>query len=159
MIIDSLKHAHLYPFGPEWTEAFKFIHSAVPEMEKQKVVLQDDRLVAIVDGYNTKSRSEAKLETHRKYVDIQVLLSGSECLEVFPKEDLSVSVPYNAEKDAEFYQVPDGAPIHVTLTPGQFIVFFPEDAHMTCLMSGTTPEPVKKVVIKLAAECLKIPVS
>jgi len=152
MIIDSIKNASLYPFGELWTKAFDFIRTLSPDIENGKQVIDETNLFAGIDRYETKARADAKLETHRRYVDIQMLMSGTECLEVFPKNGLTVSEPYDPDKDAEFYEVPDSAPVRVTLKPGQFIVFFPEDAHMPCLTSGDTPEPVKKMVIKLRAD-------
>jgi len=154
MIIDSIKNHTLYPFGDLWTKAFDFLRTATPELEEGKVILDDTNLFAGVDFYETKARDEAKLETHQRYVDIQVLLSGTECLEVFPKMGLTVSEPYDPDKDAEFYEVPEEAPVRVTLQPGQFIVFFPEDAHMPCLNAGDDSKPVQKVVIKLLADRL-----
>lgn len=154
MIADSIKNHSLYPLGPAWKAAFEFLQTLTPETETGKRVIQGDRLFAGVDCYETKSRTAAKLETHRKYMDIQVLLSGEEVIEIFPKQGLTVSTPYNPEKDAEFYQAPADAPAKITLRPGQFLVFFPDDAHMPCLMTGNSPEPVKKVVIKVAVELL-----
>jgi len=155
MITDSISNHALYNFGPLWDAAFEFIKTLTPEMVEGKVILQGDDLFAGVDCYNTKSRDIAKLETHQKYVDIQLLLSGSECLEIFPKAGLTVSEPYDSQKDAEFYQVPEKNQTKITLEPGQFIVFFPEDAHMPCLRTGDSPQPVKKVVIKLRADLLR----
>ena len=155
MIFDRLENCTLYPLGKAWEAAFAFLKTVTPKMENKKYFLDGDRLFAGVDSYNTKARGGAKLETHRKYVDIQVLISGSETFEVFPKQGLTVSEPYNPEKDAEFYQVPAEPRAKITMNPGQFIVFFPEDAHMPCLMTGNSPQPVKKVVIKVAVELLK----
>lgn len=154
MIIDRIEYHTLYPYGNLWAQAFEFLKTATPKMEDGKVVLDGDDLFAGIDCYETKARADAKLETHRKYVDIQVLLSGTECLEVYPKTGLCVSKPYNTDKDAEFYEVPEKAPVRITLTPGQFMVFFPEDAHMPCLNAGDTSEPVQKVVIKVRADRL-----
>lgn len=154
MIIDSIKNHTLYPYGELWTKAFDFLRTASPELEEGKIILKDEDLFAGIDFYETKERAAAKLETHQRYVDIQVLLSGTECLEIFPKKGLTVSEPYNADKDAEFYKVPETAPVRINLTPGQFIVFFPEDAHMPCLNVGDTSKPVQKVVIKLRANQL-----
>lgn len=156
MIFDRLENHSLYPFGEAWETAFDFLKTVTPEMEDKKYTLQGDDLFAGVSSYNTKARNAAKLETHRKYVDIQVLISGSEIFEVFQKQELTVSEPYNPEKDAEFYQVPAEPCAQITMNPGQFIVFFPEDAHMPCLMTGNMPGPVKKVVIKLAADLLSV---
>ncbi|QHI69994.1 YhcH/YjgK/YiaL family protein [Tichowtungia aerotolerans] len=155
MIIDSIKNHTIYPYGELWEKAFEFLRTASPELENGKIVLDDTDLFAGVDCYETKDRSEAKLETHRRYVDIQVLLSGTEALDIFPRKGLTVSEPYDTDKDAEFYEAPETAPIRVTLTPGQFIVFFPEDAHMPCLNVNDTSKPVQKVVIKLRADRLR----
>lgn len=156
MIADSIQNSSLYPFGQAWKAAFDFLKTVKPEMEDKKYFIQGDRLFAGVDSYRTKARGATKLETHRKYVDIQVLLSGTEVIEVFPKQGLTISEPYNPEKDAEFYQVPQEPRAQITLSPGQFIVFFPGDAHMPGLMTGSSPEPVKKVVIKVAVELLRV---
>ena len=155
MIFDRLENQNLYPFDEAWKAAFDFLKTVTPETATGKYLIQGNDLYAGVDSYNTKARDIAKLETHRKYVDIQVLISGSEIFEVFQKQELTVSEPYNSEKDAEFYQVPAKPRAQITMNPGQFIVFFPEDAHMPCLMTGNSPQPVKKVVVKVAVELLK----
>ncbi len=155
MIFDRLENHTLYPLGNVWETAFDFLKTVTPEMEDKKYILQGDELYASVASYNTKARGVAKLETHRKYVDIQVLISGSETIEIFPKKGLTVNEPYNPEKDVEFYQSPAEPPVQVTLRPSHFVAFFPEDAHMPCLMTGGTPQPVKKVVIKVAVELLR----
>jgi YhcH/YjgK/YiaL family protein len=155
MITDRIENHTLYPFGPAWKVAFDFLKTVTPGMENKKYFLQDNELYAGVDSYSTKAREDAKLEAHRNYVDIQVLISGSESFEVFPGKGLTVSESYNPEKDVEFYQVPAETRAKITLEPGQFIVFFPEDAHMPCLMAGSSSQPVKKVVIKIAVDLLK----
>ena len=154
MIFDSIENHTLYPYGDLWNKAFEFINTLAPEVEEGRQILQGDDLFAGIDLYETKPRADAKLETHQKYVDIQLLLSGKERLEIFKKPGLMVSEPYNVDKDAEFYQVPDEPITTVTLQPGEFIVFFPEDAHMPCLIAEETPQSVKKVVIKVRADLL-----
>ena len=50
---------------------------------------------------------------------------------------------YDAEKDIEFFDdVPD---TYVTVLPGEFVVFFPDDAHAPLIGTGA----VHKVVIKV----------
>ena len=154
MIFDRIENHALYPFDTAWKAAFDFLKTAAPEMEDKKYLIQGGDLFAGVNSYQTKPRDAAKLETHQKYVDIQVLLSGEEIIEVFEKQGLTVSAPYNPEKDAEFYQVPAEPCATITLKPGQFAVFFPEDAHMPSVMTRSSPKPVKKVVIKVAVELL-----
>jgi len=155
MIFDRLENHDLYPLGKLWDAAFRFMKTVTPETACGKYVLDGDNLFAIVDGYETKSRDTAKLETHRKYVDVQILISGEETHEVFPKKELTVSIPYDPEKDAQFYQIPEIPRACVHIQAGDFVVYFPHDAHMPCLMTGNAPQPVKKVVIKLAVELLQ----
>lgn len=154
MILDSIQNSALYPLGPLREKAFDFLRTAAPGLEPGRCVIDSDDLFANIDAYETKPRAAARPEAHRTYVDIQVLLSGTECLEVFPRSGLTVSEPYCPEKDVEFYELPERAPVRVTLTPGQFIAFFPDDAHMPCLTVGDRPEPVKKIVFKLRADLL-----
>jgi YhcH/YjgK/YiaL family protein len=154
MIIDSIKNHTLYHYGELWAKAFDFLRTLESDIEDGKNIIDVDNLFAGIDRYATKARTDAKLETHQRYIDIQVLLSGTECLEIFPKDELTVREPYDPDKDAEFYEVPDTAPVRITLRPGQFAVFFPEDAHMPCLNAGDTSGPVTKVVIKLLTDRL-----
>lgn len=154
MISDTINNRNRYPYGPAWDAAFAFIQQLAPDAATGKHMILEDRMYAGIDVYETKNRSVAKLETHRKYVDIQFLLSGEEIIEVYPKDGLVIAEPYNPERDAEFYRVPAESPIRVRLSPGRFVVFFPDDAHVPCLSVGPTPQPVKKVVIKVALELL-----
>jgi len=154
MIADSIQNSTLYPFGPAWTAAFEFLKTLSPDSETGKRLIQGEKLFAGVDCYETKPRAIAKLETHTKYVDIQVLLSGTEVIEIFPKSELTVSEPYDQNRDVEFYEKPSKSHAKVILKPGQFLVFFPDDAHMPCVMAGSAPEPVKKIVFKVAVDLL-----
>ncbi len=154
MIIDRIENCALYPFGNAWKAAFDFVKTVTPETECGKTFLDGDNLFVIVDSYETKARDAAKLETHRKYVDIQLMISGTESHEIFPKTELTVSEPYNPERDAEFYKIPESFRTRFNLRSGDFAVYFPEDAHLPCLMSSSRPERIKKVVVKIAVDQL-----
>jgi YhcH/YjgK/YiaL family protein len=128
MIIDSIARHNLYPLGPAWTAAFEFLRTLSAATADGHYPVLGERLYVGVNSYTTRPRNAARLETHRTFVDVQLLLSGREVIEVFPKEGLVVSEPYQPEKDVEFYQPPMAAPVRVALEPGTFVVFFPSDA-------------------------------
>ena len=155
MIIDHLEHQAQYPFGRLWDTAFEFLKTVTPETACGKYPLEGDALIAIVDGYETKPRNSAKLETHRKYADIQIMISGEEAHEIFPEEGLTVSTPYIPERDVEFYQIPKESGIRLVMRPGDFAVYFPQDAHMPCLMTGSAPQLIKKVVFKIVVDSME----
>ncbi len=155
MIFDLLENYIHYPLGSAWTEAFRFLTGANTDLAAGRYPLQGDDLFAIVMDYETQSRQTAELEAHRRYLDIQTLLSGSENVACHFTPELAIRQPYDAGRDVELYAPPTGSPACFLLVPGTFLTFFPQDAHMPCLHPGSTPEPVRKVVIKMAMDLLR----
>jgi YhcH/YjgK/YiaL family protein len=154
MICDRIENRTTYPFSNLWNEAFKFLETLTPDSACGRYELQGKDLFVMIDSYETRTRDDAKLETHNNYMDIQYMISGNETHEVYAKKDLTVSEPYDPNKDAEFYQIPEAAPVTVHLQPGNFTAYFPHDAHMPCLTTGSEPSSVKKAVVKIRIEAL-----
>ena len=102
---------------------------------------------AIVSEYETKSVNENGYEAHKKFIDIQYLLKGTEKNCGLPIEKLTEIKPYNEEIDAAFY-MSDISTQELTLGDGYFAIYWPQDGHMPCLNADGT-ETVKKVVIKV----------
>ncbi|MHB8088995.1 MAG: YhcH/YjgK/YiaL family protein, partial [Anaerolineaceae bacterium] len=91
----------------------------------------------------TKPLAEGKWEAHRRYLDVQYMLSGCERIDFALLHTMKLG-EYNAEKD---FQAMSGSGSTLNLVEGSFAVFFPQDAHMPGLAVGK-PEWVKKVVVK-----------
>lgn len=153
MIIDQLEKWNVYPFGTAWKEVFEFLQSLTPDAKEGKVELRGKEIYAIVSTYQTRMQEQCILETHRKYVDIQTLLSGRERIEAQPGEGLVIETAYDETKDVEFYKHTPGQ-THIEMRPGTFALFFSQDAHMPGLMMSEEPELVKKVVVKIKADLL-----
>ena len=98
--------------------------------------------------YRTRFRSEAKYESHRAFIDVQAVIEGEEGIDVTDIDRLSVTEPYNAEKDLIFY-APFEFGSWLRLAAGDIAVFFPPDGHMPCLHPGREPVLVRKVVVKV----------
>lgn len=112
----------------------------------------NQRLKAIVSEYETKMENEYGYEAHRKNIDIQYLLTGEEQIACLPIERLKETKAYSDEKDAAFYSADlNLQPSYLSLLPGYFAVFFPQDGHMPQLCVDK-PMRVKKVVIKIEIE-------
>jgi YhcH/YjgK/YiaL family protein len=105
-----------------------------------------------VETYETQMRTERKFEAHVKFVDVQMILSGTEIIVVKPVEDLknSVSKPYCPKKDIEFYAYSDGGKDYL-LKENDTLVIFPNEAHMPCI-AAEAPQQVRKAVFKLPIE-------
>jgi len=102
---------------------------------------------ALEQVYLTKPRDQGSFETHRKYVDVQVIFEGEEFMEVTHPGSLRVRDAYNPDCDAVFYHdVTHGSVLR--LRAGDAAIYFPEDAHMGALQVAG-PQLVRKAVIKV----------
>lgn len=76
------------------------------------------------------------------------MVSGVELIGWASLEQLTVTAPYNAEKDVLLGAVGAAERTPVRLTAGQAAIFYPSDAHAPDLAAGVS-EAVKKVVVKV----------
>ena len=102
---------------------------------------------AIETAYQTKTRPEGFFETHRKFVDVQVIVAGEEMMEVARADRLAVTLPYDEGRDFTKYGDSDSASVLRTQA-GAVAVFWPGDAHMPSL-AVSQPSLVRKTVIKV----------
>ena len=104
---------------------------------------------AIEQVYQPKARSEAFFESHRKYIDVQVIVEGGELMEVEDISRLVVTDAYNAERDLIKYADPAAAAV-LRMHAGAAAIFFPADGHMPSLHWRGTGL-VRKTVVKVPA--------
>jgi YhcH/YjgK/YiaL family protein len=98
-----------------------------------------------VSEYTTKSKSESMIESHQKYIDIQIIVQGIETIGICPKSACTAA-PYDPEKD---FQKLEGEVGFITMQPDSFAVFFPQDGHMPGVQYNNKAAKVKKVVVKV----------
>ena len=144
MIIDKLENLGMYAsVNPLFAQAIEFLKSTdLNAHELGKVVLKEGELFVNFAAARPKTKDDAKIETHNNFIDIQIPLTGTELMGYMPRTDLA-EAEYNAEKDVTFY--PDHATDYLTVKPGMFAIFFPEDAHAP----GVTEVELKKVIVKV----------
>ena len=104
MVVDKFENLEKYAsLNPLFAEAIKFLKTTdLNAQELGKIKLQGDDLVVNFSQTNPKTKEEAKLETHNRFIDIQIPLSGVEVMGYTPREDLP-EAEYNADKDISFY--------------------------------------------------------
>lgn len=117
------------------------------DMNTGKYSVQGDDVFALVQAPDTRDRAAALWESHQNYIDIQYLLCGEEKIGFQNTGLLTVSQPYDAQKDIAFYQ-DNGQGFFVNLVPNTFVICFPADAHMP-LVCAPQPQQIKKVVVKV----------
>jgi len=146
MIIDKLENSKIYQTTTERLNiAFTYLQQTdFSKFEIGKTHLQDDEIYFMVQEYTTKKHEDCKLEGHKKYIDIQYVVSGEELMG-FCTHINQLLVENKPEKDVAFYK---GEVSTMKLTAGMFAVLFPDDLHMPGMMSDTQ-QIVKKVVFKV----------
>ncbi len=150
MILDELGRAADYlALHPGFAAAFEYLrNSDVTKLPKGKHALDGDRLAVVINREVGRGRSGAKLEAHRRFIDIQVTLHGQEEI---GWRSLStcrdITVPYGVESDVMLFG--DEPTAWIQVPPGQFAIFFPGDAHAP--LASNDPL-LHKAVFKIAVE-------
>jgi biofilm protein TabA len=148
MILDSLKNAaSTLTLNPFFKQAFDYIQmNDLSKMEPGKIVLDGENLFISVMENEGKEPEAAKMETHRKYLDIQIILSGQETMGWTAVENcLDAMDAYNPDKDIQFFT--NKPTTYVTVNTGEFIIFFPEDGHAPGIGQGLIKKAVVKVIV------------
>ena len=100
-----------------------------------------------VQEYETEGNVEKPYESHRKNIDIQMLISGEEMMQVTDISGLQVCSEYDVNNDCMLYHPSDNA-AGTILRPGSVMILYPKDAHRSLRIGNQTSE-VKKIVGKL----------
>ena len=149
MILDSLNNTEKAErLHPLFKKAFDYIkETGFSKVEDGKYELDGSRLFINVASLTGKDKKDAAIETHKKYIDIQLPLLGVEKIGWKPGCELQEeSIPYDEAKDIAFYV--DRPTAYTKIYPGQFAVYFPEDGHAPGIGEGN----IRKVIVKVQVE-------
>ncbi len=147
MIFSALSQSSRYAaLHPLFQRAFDYIrNNDLYNMAPGRYHIVGDDLIAIVEHVPGKSREQARLEAHRRYIDIQLVLGGTDEMGWKPLTDCHNPVgEHSMEKDIRFFH--DVPAAWIATPPDHFCIFFPEDAHAPLVSSGQ----VRKVIFKVA---------
>ena len=149
MIIDNLKNAsRYYNVHKGFKEAFAYLEKLnLESCNNGTFNVNGNNIVAIFSTNELKNKNEAILETHQKHIDIQIPLSQAETYGWKAIASLNkTQVNYDLEKDLELYD--DIPSTFITVRPGEFAIFLPEDAHAPLIGVGE----IKKIIFKISVD-------
>jgi YhcH/YjgK/YiaL family protein len=152
MITDQLDNAGMYGgLGERIAMGLALLNEEyVRTAAEGKYEVQGEDLYFMVQEYQTKPFEEGRVEIHRRYMDIQYIVSGRECIVYHPFEGLTEEQPYDGQKDVAFYRRP-AAISRIMLEAGMFAIFWPQEPHLPS-RAVSNPEKVKKIVVKVRME-------
>lgn len=108
-----------------------------------KVFIDGENMFVNIQTYMTKE--DANYEAHRKYADIQYIISGSEKIGVTDYKTCPTVIAYDEANDIEFLS---GTGNDVVLKEGEFLILYPEDAHKPSISINESTQ-VRKAVVKV----------
>ena len=143
MIIDTIENLGKYvTLNPLFADVVEFLkNNDLQTIEEGKHFIKDKDLFVNIQVAKGKTQEAAVLETHIEMIDIQIPITCEETFGYTPLCDLP-DFEYNAEKDITKYG-DTKAQTYVTVKPGQFVIFFPQDGHAPCIINQ--PE-IKKAI-------------
>ena len=147
MILSTLsqsdRYAALHPLFPR---VFEYIRNTdLLALAPGRYPIVGEQLFVIVENVAGRAREAAKLECHRKYIDIQLVLEGTDEMGWKTLADCTQPVS-DYKEDIQFFH--DAQATWITTPPGAFCIFFPEDAHAPLVGNGN----IRKAIFKIAVE-------
>ena len=146
MIIDQLKNVSWY-FGmnEKLTRALQYLQNTdLSGIGQGKYEIDGFDGYAIVQQYETRPKEKGLWEAHRRYIDIQYVVSGTELIGYANLNHMKAG-DYDEVKDLLPFQ---GDGDFFVVREGTFVILTPQDAHMPGI-AVSTPQLVKKVVLKV----------
>lgn len=157
MILDRLQTADRYTtLHPAFARAFVYLRDADwarlmtaaqgAARHSTRHPIDGDRMYASIDCVEGRGRDGARLEAHRRYIDIQFTIDGHEEIGWKPLGDCAAtSVAYDDAKDVMFFS--DRPDSWLSLPAGHFAIFFPDDAHAPLAGRGSLTKAIVKIAV------------
>ncbi len=145
MILSTLsqsdRYAALHPLFPR---VFEYIRSTdLLSLAPGRYPIIDQQLFVIVENVPGRAREAAKLECHRRYIDIQLVLEGVDEMGWKALADCTQPVS-DYKEDIQFFH--DAAATWIATPSNAFCIFFPEDTHAPLVSVGN----IRKAIFKIA---------
>ncbi len=147
MIFGNINNLKEYPFLEEQVkECFAYAKEHdLSAYAKGRHEIDGERLFVNIVEYETVKAEERFWEAHKNYLDIHLMLDGTEQIdlnfiqnmelkEFVPKDDF---LPMDGEKNSS-----------VILRDGDFLICYPSDGHRTAVAVGGS-ERIKKAIFKV----------
>jgi YhcH/YjgK/YiaL family protein len=148
MIYDNIKELSRYDI-PMVEEIKAFLKGQDPlSLTGTEIEIKGRELFVRPSQYKTRLPQEGRFEAHKICADLQYVISGAEIMQFAPADVLTPATEYDPKGDIVFFTAQKDI-TDVVVRAGEFVVYFPGEAHRPMCQRGLGPEEVKKLVFKI----------
>jgi YhcH/YjgK/YiaL family protein len=148
MILDTFACAERYAgLNRRFGHALRFLaETDLESLPAGRTDIDGDDLFVILERRDGRGREAARLEAHRRYIDIQYTIRGEEEIGWTPLAScVDPDGGFDVEKDVMFFRDAPTTWLHVP--HGTFAVFFPDDAHASLVGNGAIVKAIVKIAV------------
>ncbi|MGL5507136.1 MAG: YhcH/YjgK/YiaL family protein [Paraclostridium sp.] len=147
MIFGNINHGKTYSnIDSDLKRCFEYAkENRLVDFEKGTHIIDGDDIFVNIVEYDTCEKEERFWEAHKKYIDVHLMLNGCERIDLNFIENLEQKT---YEKENDFLPLKGDNNGYVELRDGDFLICYPEDAHMTAIKVNEK-EPIKKAIFKV----------
>ncbi|MCI8514005.1 MAG: DUF386 domain-containing protein [Lachnospiraceae bacterium] len=149
MIYDQVKNLrHYASLGENFAKAAAFVENTdLGSLPVGKTEIAGENVFVAVSEYEPLAKEEKSYESHDRYADIQIVVSGCEKIGYLPRERAGASKGYQENNDLTFYEEGEDEGIYLPISPDMCAILLPQDVHKPGCLSGCGK--VRKAVVKV----------
>lgn len=134
----------------QWNMLFQWLRDTNLEtIPKGKHPIPHSSLVASVEDSENGPLEKRNTESHKKKIDFQLVVRGTEGFALLDHASSTVSVPYDAKKDVMRYAYDPARTHFFNVKGGQFVIFFPSDWHIAKVQTKKKDQTIRVIVVKM----------
>jgi len=134
----------------QWETLFQWLRDTDLEtIPKGKHPIPNSTLVASVEDSENSPLEKRNTESHRRKIDFQLVVRGTEGFALLDHESSTVSQPYDEKKDVMRYHYVRENTHFFNVKGGQFVIFFPSDWHIAKVQTKKKDQQIRVIVVKM----------
>lgn len=134
----------------QWKALFEWLQKTdLLSIPKGKHPIEGTTLVASVEDSQNGDLSKRRSESHRRKIDFQYTVKGTEGFCLIDNESSTPNCKYDSVKDVIHYDYDKDKMTFIESDPNKFFIFFPQDWHIAKVATTKEDQTLRVIVIKV----------
>ena len=136
----------------QWHALFQWLRNTdLQAIAKGKHPIPHSTLIASVEDSSNQPLEKRNTESHRKKIDFQLVVRGTEGFALLDHTSSTISKTYDEKKDVQRYNYTPGKTHFFDVSAGRFVIFFPSDWHIAKVQNKkkNDNQQIRVIVVKV----------